>query len=415
MSNNKGVFVAIQIVIEKLVFGGDGMGYLPDGRAVFVPYVIPGEEVAIEIITEKKHFARAKLVEIIKPSEKRVIPVCPFFGICGGCHYQQLSYPHQIAVKRDILIDQFQRFAGIHISELLQVFSADSNLDYRNKIQLHVNSAGRLGYQMAHSKTIVPVDECHLTVGDFQDLLELLNFEENTAVERVSCRWDSNGELLILLDSKSLIPPEMETDMGASIVHRSPAGEIVLAGDNCQYFEILDKSFSVSAGSFFQANTSQAEKMVSYLLENLSVSNDDILADLYCGVGLFSKFFAPKAKLCIGIESSSSAVADYAVNLDEFDNVRIYEGLTEKIFPFLDVQPDVVILDPPRAGLNVKVADALGKSDVNVIAYVSCDPSTLVRDIKRLQRHDFHIKSIALFDQFPQTYHIESICILERK
>ena len=198
MSNNKGVFVAIQIVIEKLVFGGDGMGYLPDGRAVFVPYVIPGEEVAIEIITEKKHFARAKLVEIIKPSEKRVIPVCPFFGICGGCHYQQLSYPHQIAAKRDILIDQFQRFAGIHISELLQVFSADSNLDYRNKIQLHVNSAGRLGYQMAHSKTIVPVDECHLTVGDFQDLLELLNFEENTAVERVSCRWDSNGELLIL-------------------------------------------------------------------------------------------------------------------------------------------------------------------------------------------------------------------------
>ena len=103
------------------------------------------------------------------------------------------------------------------------------------------------------------------------------------------------------------------------------------------------------------------------------------------------------------------------MNLDEFDNVRIYEGLTEKIFPFLDVQPDVVILDPPRAGLNVKVADALGKSDVNVIAYVSCDPSTLVRDIKRLQRHDFHIKSIALFDQFPQTYHIESICILERK
>lgn len=403
-----------QIVIEKMVFGGEGMGHLPDGRAVFVPYVIPGEEVKIEIVTEKKHFSRAKLVEIVKPSKDRVIPVCPYFGVCGGCHYQQLSYSGQITVKREILIDQFRRFAGIDISELLQVFSADSSLDYRNKIQLHITNEGRLGYQMAHAKTIVPVDECHLTVGDFQDLLEILDFEENSAVERVSCRWDSSGELLILLDSESVIPPEMEIDMGASIVHRSPAGEIVLAGDNCQLFEVLEKSFSVSASSFFQANTSQAEKMANYLLENLPISNKTILADLYCGVGLFSKFFAPNVKLCIGIESSPSAVADYAVNLDEFENVKVFEGLTEKIFPFLDEQPDVVILDPPRAGLNVKVTDALGESNANCIAYVSCDPSTLVRDIKRLQKHGFQIKSLALFDQFPQTYHIESICIVER-
>ena len=119
-------------------------------------------------------------------------------------------------------------------------------------------------------------------------------------------------------------------------------------------------------------------------------------------------------KTCIGIESSPSAVSDYAVNLDEYENVKIYEGLAEKIFPFLDEQPDIVILDPPRAGLNVKVVNALGESGVRVIAYVSCDPSTLVRDIKRLQEFDYHIKSLALFDQFPQTYHIESICILER-
>ena len=187
-----------------------------------------------------------------------------------------------------------------------------------------------------------------------------------------------------------------------------------MAGIDYQYFDVLGETFSVSAQSFFQANTSHAEKMVKYLLENLEVNEQTILADIYCGVGLFSRFFAPKVKQCIGIESAPSANEDFIANLEAFDNISLYEGLAEHIFPFLEEKPDVVILDPPRSGLHGRVTDALGESDVNTIAYVSCDPSTLVRDIKRLSKHGFELISTALFDQFPQTYHIESIAILKR-
>lgn len=403
-----------QIKIEKMVFGGDGMGHLPDGRAVFVPYVLPDELVKIELVENKKRFAKAKLIEIIEPSSKRIIPVCPYFSSCGGCHYQHMTYEDQINLKRDVFIDQFQRLAKMDIAEKLVVFGSDAEHNYRNSIQLHVNEMGKLGFQVSHSREVIAVDQCFLPIGKFPELLELLDFGEETDVNRIQCRWGSDGDLLVLLKSPSALTPEMELDLDASVVHQSPAGEIVLAGENHQWFDVNGETFIVSANSFFQANTAQSEKMVSYLLENLPVSEETILVDVYCGVGLFSKFFAPRVKECIGIEASDSSAADFIVNLEALDNVALYEGPAEHIFPYLEEKPDVVILDPPRAGLNVKVTDALGESDVHTIGYVSCDPSTLVRDIKRLSKYGFELVSVALFDQFPQTYHIEGIVILAR-
>jgi 23S rRNA (uracil1939-C5)-methyltransferase len=177
---------------------------------------------------------------------------------------------------------------------------------------------------------------------------------------------------------------------------------------------VLGRDFKVSAASFFQVNTVMAGKMVEYLLAHLPISPTTTLLDVYCGVGLFSAFLASKCERLIGIEYSESSCEDFAVNLDEFDNVELYEGLAEDVIPHLEAKPDVVLVDPPRAGLDKAVVDGILKLSPKVIAYVSCDPSTLARDAARLINGGYHLKDVAPFDLFPQTYHIESISIFER-
>jgi len=162
----------------------------------------------------------------------------------------------------------------------------------------------------------------------------------------------------------------------------------------------LDRDFRVSAASFFQANTVMAEKMVGHLLTYLPVSSSTTLLDVYCGVGLFSAFLAPKCKTVIGIESSESACEDFVVNLDEFDNVELYEGLAEEVIPHLLAKPDVVLVDPPRSGLEKRVMDGLLKLNPQVIAYVSCDPSTLARDAARLINRGYRLRDVTPFDLF---------------
>jgi 23S rRNA (uracil1939-C5)-methyltransferase len=157
-----------------------------------------------------------------------------------------------------------------------------------------------------------------------------------------------------------------------------------------------------------------AEKMVQHLITQLPITPASTLLDVYCGVGLFSAFFAPKCGRVIGIESSESACEDFTVNLDEFDNVELYEGLAEEIIPHLEIQPDIVLVDPPRAGLDKQVIDGILNLNPQIIAYVSCDPSTLARDAARLINGGYKIKEVTPFDLFPQTYHIESISIFER-
>jgi 23S rRNA (uracil1939-C5)-methyltransferase len=161
-------------------------------------------------------------------------------------------------------------------------------------------------------------------------------------------------------------------------------------------------------------NTPVAEKMVKHLLANLPLTPAITLFDIYCGVGLFSAFLAPRCGRVIGVESSPSACEDFSVNLDEFDHVELYEGLAEEVLPHLEVSPDLVLVDPPRAGLEKRVVDGILKLSPQVIAYVSCDPSTLARDAKRLIEGGYKLKQVTLFDLFPQTSHIESISIFER-
>ena len=402
----------IEITLTTPIYGGESMGRLDDGRAVFVPFALPGETVRARLVEEKRGFARAALLEVLKASPGRIMPRCRHFGVCGGCHYQVLPYTDQLKLKESILRDQLTRIGKIEHPPVNGIIASPEQWNYRNHIQFHLTADGRLGFMASASpQAVLPISECHLPETDINNLWPQLEFEAHTPLERVSLR--AGDELMLVLESDSLEIPELESEAGISVVHLSENDAVVLAGDDHIVIDVLGRPFHVSAGSFFQVNTAMAAKMVEHLLDKLRVLPTTILLDVYCGAGLFSAFFASKVKRVIGIEVSASACEDFAANLDEFNNVELYEAAAEDALPNMDVHPDVVIVDPPRAGLDKKVLDALLALGSKKLAYVSCDPSTLARDAARLITAGYTLTEVTAFDLFPQTYHIESISIFE--
>jgi len=310
-----------------------------------------------------------------------------------------------------VVREQLLRIAGLDSPIVNEVTPSPKVWNYRNAIQFHLDENGKLGYLAVSSHRVVPINECHLPDNELDPVWRQFEFEPLPGLERVDFRLGSDGDALVVLESSSVDMPEVEVEMPISLVHSSPFGEVVLSGQETQPMTVLNRDFSVSATSFFQVNSAQTENMVSYLLKHLPLTADTVLIDVYCGVGLFSAFMAPRVKTCIGIESSSSACRDFVVNLDEFDHVALYEGAAEDVLPGLDVNADVVIVDPPRGGLDVKALDALVALRPKVLAYVSCDPATLARDAKRLIKAGYQLGVVQPFDMFPQTFHIETISL----
>lgn len=404
---------SVELILTAQSYGGEAIGRF-DGRAVFVPFALPGETVRVRITQEHKNFARAELLQVVKASPDRITPRCPHFAVCGGCHYQHLSYSSQLALKTDILKDQLSRIGKIQDPPVQSIQSAPEEWNYRNNVQFHLDQSGVLGFVSAIDPTeLIPVKECFLPSASINNLWPTLEFEPDSPVERVSLRSGANDDLLLILESDELSPPEMEIEAGISVVHMTEDDSVVMAGEGFIVISVLDRPFKVSAASFFQVNTQMAGRMVEHLLEQLPVTKNSVLLDVYCGAGLFSAFFAARVGQMIGIESSPSSCNDFAANLDEFDNVELYEGLAEEILPSLKVKASIAIVDPPRAGLDKAALDAILKLKPAVLAYVSCDPSTLARDAARLIAGGYALKQVTPFDLFPQTYHIESISIFE--
>lgn len=400
--------------LEKLTYGGEAMGRLPDNRAVFVPFGLPGERVRVRLVEEKKNFARGEIVEFVEPLLDRIKAKCKHFGECGGCHYQHLRYERQLQAKTDILIDQLQRIGKIENPPVQPMVACPNPWNYRNHVQFSLDENGRLGFQAPNSNKVIPISECHLPEPSINELWTQLEFEPETGLERVSLRLGMDDDLMLVLESDSPEPPELEIEAEVSVVHVYEENTVVLAGSDHVRMRILDRDFKVSAPSFFQVNIVMAEKMVEHLTTNLPIYQSTIILDVYCGVGLFSAFLAPKCGRVIGIESSESACEDFAVNLDEFDNVELYEDDAEAAIPHLEAKPDIVLVDPPRAGLDKAVVDGILNLSPGLIAYVSCDPSTLARDAARLINGGYKLREVTPFDLFPQTYHIESISLFER-
>jgi 23S rRNA (uracil1939-C5)-methyltransferase len=401
---------AYEVLLDKMAYGGEALGRLPDGRAVFVPFALPGEKVRLRLVEEKRGHARAELIEVLEPSSMRIAPRCPHFTLCGGCHYQQLDYSRQLAVKEGILGEQLERIGGLKDVPLQPGVGSPKPWNYRNHVQFHLSPEGRLGYQAARSQKVVPISECHLPEPPLNELWPQLDIESMPGLERVSLRLGMGNDIMLILESGDPEPLEFSVeDLPISAVHLGPGGALVLAGSEYLWIEVLGQPFRVSPAAFFQVNTNQAAAMVEHVLTNLPLEPGSTILDLYCGVGLFSKFLAPRAKRLVGIEISAEAGEDYTANLDEFDNVELYEAPVEDVLASMEFHPDVIVMDPPRSGLERGTMDGLLRQGAGRLVYVSCDPSTLARDAKRLTAAGYRLEQITLFDLFPQTYHIESV------
>jgi len=402
------------VQLSTYTYGGESLGRLPDGRAIFVPYAIPGEIVKAQINEEKNRFARADLIEVIKPSTERISPNCPYFMECGGCQYQMINYQSQLAAKENILMDQLKRIGKIDNPTLMPIIPSPNEFNYRNTVQFHVNKEGKLGFRHARSNETFAISDCYLPDLEICDIWKQIELDHNPNISQIIIRHGSEDDIQITLESNDGLTPELSIEeLPVSVVHRNPNDTIVLAGSSFVVFEILGYLFQVSADSFFQVNTTLAGKMVTHVLETLKehelLKPTKTIIDAYSGVGLFSAFIAPHVDQVIGIEANPSSCEDYVVNLDQFDNVSLYEGDAGIILPNMTTSPDAIIIDPPRAGISHQAMDGVLKLSPKLVVYVSCDPSTLARDAKKLISAGYQLEEMMPFDLFPQTYHIETI------
>lgn len=402
----------VTLLLERFAYGGEALGRLPDGRVVFVPFALPGERVRARVVEARRGHLRAELLEVLDPAAGRERPRCRHFGVCGGCHYQHLSYAAQTEAKTAVLADLLRRIGKIEAPPLQPIVTAPQVWHYRNHVQFHLDSAGRLGFMEARSAAVLPIEECHLPEGALNDVWPALQFEPGLRLTRVSLRLGADGEAMLVLESPE--PPALELEADLSVVHLRGEEALVLAGDEALTMMVKERAFRVSAASFFQVNTAMAAKMVDHLLARLPADPIATALDVYCGVGLFSAFLAERVGRLIGIEAAPSTCEDFAVNLDEFENVALYQGPAEAILPALGVRPQVALVDPPRAGLDRRALEALLALAPDTLVYVSCDPSTLARDARRLIDGGYRLVEVTPFDLFPQTYHIESISFFEK-
>ena len=403
-----------EIEFTGMVFGGDALGRLPDGRPVFVPFAAIGESALVEVQDEGSAYCRGQIVSLVKTSPERIQPRCLHFGECGGCHYQFLPYSVQTTMKQQIVADQLRRIGKFENPPVKTIIPSPNEWNYRNVVQFSVSPMGKPGYQRSNSRQVVEIRECFLPSDGINQVWPELDLDPESSMERIILREGADGDLLLTLEGSSADAPEFGVDFPISAVYRGDGNEILLSGDPYTVMQVKDKPFRVSAGSFFQVNLPQAEKMVDLVLDVLDLHPTDTVLDCYCGVGLFSKFIAPRVKKLVGVELSTSACDDFAVNLDEFDNIELYIGSAQQILPGLKLQPDAVVVDPPRAGLEKSALDAILKMQPQKLVYVSCDPSTLARDLRRFVEKGYELVSVTPLDLFPQTYHVETIVLMSR-
>ncbi len=443
----------VNLKLSAMTQGGEAMGRDESGRVVFVPYAIAGEQVRVEIIEQKKGYARGRLIEILTPSRSRITPRCPHFGPpgrgealarapsdaaahanaiaspgrplmpgasplesgCGGCQWQHIAYDAQLQFKADIVREQFARIGKLPDAPVRPTIGMATPWDYRNNIQAQVDVDGRLCFRALESHRLVPIRVCFIQHPLIYAMFQGTEFEGSDYTAITMRAGTRTGQKLMLLEGRDEQPPEIAVDEPVSIVYLTIDGdEIPLVGKEAIHEELHGFTFRVSAQSFFQVNTGMAEKLIELVEAYLAPRADEVLLDAFGGVGTFGLVLAPRVGRVVEIESSPSAVEDARANAVELANVEIRPGLVEEILPQLKTRIDLVVADPPRAGIERRALDALIAKFPRAFAYVSCDPATLARDARRLIDGGYHLIEVQPVDLFPQTYHIESVSWFER-
>jgi 23S rRNA (uracil1939-C5)-methyltransferase len=406
VSGTEGVFLIVsdfEITVEKLVYGGEGLGRL-DGRAVLVPFVLPGERVRAQAVSEKPGLLRARLAEVLAASPERVAPPCPHFGRCGGCHYQHAPSELQLALKRTILADQLRRIGKIEPPAEIAA-AAGEPWHYRNRVQLHV-AGSRIGYRQAQSHKLCPVEACPIASPAIGAALAILRDMLRDP------RWPRFVHSVELFTNETEIQLNvLETDRPVArrffewCAERIP-GFVPGPLD----YTAAGHTWRVSGGSFFQVNRFLIDRLVEIALEGAGRQS---ALDLYAGVGLFSLPLARRFASVTAVESGSHAVLDLRFNAERAGAaVRAVRANAETFLDALEAAPDFALLDPPRAGVGKRIVERLAKLRVPHVAIVSCDPATLARDLAGLLAAGYRIERLTMIDLFPQTYHLETVAHL---
>ena len=404
----------LTVELTDMAHGGEAIGR-HEGKVIFVPHAIAGEQVRVRVVQDRGRFAHARLLEVLSPSTSRVKPPCPHSGLCGGCHWQHISYAAQLEHKRSIVAGQLGRIAGVRDIEVQPTLGMVDPWRYRNHAQFHVSSSGQLGFMAAQSHKVVSIERCLIIHPLLEELFDALEMEL-PGLTGLSLRAGINtGEQMIVFEMAEDQAPDVEVTLPVScVLLLSDGTPVTLLGSPHIHERIAERVYQLSAPSFFQVNTSQAEVLVQHVCSTVRAEPGDVIIDAYCGVGTFALALAPMAGEVVGIESSATAMADARVNASEVGNVRFLEGAIESVLPTLEVVDPVVILDPPREGLGRGVFASLLAMSPRRIVYVSCDPATLARDLKGLLAGGYSLRNVQPIDMFPHTYHIETVAVLER-
>jgi 23S rRNA (uracil1939-C5)-methyltransferase len=429
----------LRISIEKLIYGGDGLAHA-DGNTVFVPYVLPGEEVRASAKSKKKKLVWAELLEVISPAKERGKAKCAHFQKCGGCHYQHIPATEQLRLKRDILRETLSRLGGITWDGAISAHAGEP-YGYRNRAQWAVRSGmpRALGYFLPESSVIVPIDECPVLsprhAHTFAQLPEMARSGRlPEGLQEIEAFADSSDEKIALnvafeKFSKSAaelasafrdVLPQIES----LLLLDQKKNRFELTGPGYLTHEAGGYRYRVSHLSFFQVNRFLIEDLLKTVTAN---AHGALALDLYSGVGFFTLPLAKTFQRVVSVDANLAATRDLYANA-EIAGVTIisHNEHAEEFLKKTEEKPDFVLLDPPRAGLGAEAAERLAELGAKEIVYLSCDPSTLARDLAVLTGSPrkpkeitgpsirYEITEMHLFDLFPQTFHIETLVRLQR-
>lgn len=443
----------IVVKIDALVYGGRGIGTW-EGMKVFVEDVVPGDTVKASLRKIKSNYAEAHLVEVLEKSPQRVSPRCKHFDTCGGCKWQFLPYEAQVKVKEQQVRDAIEKIGHLNPEIVLPAIGNATPWYYRNKMELSFDNEQRLGfYPKGFHYEVFDLEECFLQSELMVEIVEKVrefalkykipayNKETHEGLLRnlvIREAKNTNETMVILLTSTDLFEYREEfinlfkddariTSLYWSTVYNVPGHptwteENLLLGKE-SLTEILNLEngqkleFDILPQAFFQTNTKQAEVLYSKVIELAGLTGNEVVFDLYCGTGTIGLFCAHKAKEVLGIEENESAVESARSNAlkNGIKNAGFYLGRVENRLVDLKVKPDVVIVDPPRAGLGESVVKDVAAFGAAKIVYVSCNPTTLARDLEFFAGLGYSTVSVQPVDMFPQTHHVESVALLVRK
>ncbi len=388
----------IDVTAERLAYGGDAIAR-HDGLAIFVPFAAPGERLRVRITERKKNFARGAIDRILEPSPSRREPPCQYFGDCGGCQLQHISYEAQLESKIGFVRDALERIGRIDWPHEIEIRHA-AEFGYRSRAQVKVDRrAGRVGFNRAASNAVCDVTSCPILVPELDEAIRSL--------------WSALGHAT---DKNQSLPNRLQVEMaaGESGVSFEPALD-GLPGGALQR-TVQGAVYNFSPSTFFQGNPSLLDELVN---EAVGETSGDLAIDLYAGVGLFTIQLARRFSRVIGVEADAAA-AEFArenINANHSANVEFHNSKTEVwLKSFVEAKsprPDLVLLDPPRTGAAEAITHIVGLKPTR-ITYVACDPTTLARDLRTLLDSGYELSRITAIDLFPQTYHVETVAALAR-